>query len=85
MMVRSLLAGAPICPKAGAAQMSASARPQAAPAVRETAELESALTEADLALFFEAEPGREPGQVPAPFLLAEGPDPLAFRPGKPQP
>jgi hypothetical protein len=56
--------------------------PAAAAVVREPAELEPALTEAELARFFAAEPPRD---IPAPaaFPLPPVPDPLAFRPGKP--
>jgi type IV secretion system protein VirD4 len=49
--------------------------------VREPAELESALTEADLARFFDPAPAA--GGKPAGFPLPDGPDPLAFKPGKP--
>jgi type IV secretion system protein VirD4 len=57
---------------------------QAAPAIgpREPAELESALTEADLAKFFADGP---PQEAPAPgaFPLPSGPDPRAFERGEP--
>ena len=46
------------------------------------AELAPALSEADLARFFDQDP-RQADPAPAAFPLPSGPDPRAFRPGKP--
>jgi hypothetical protein len=46
------------------------------------AELEPALSEADLAKFFAADPPQDT-PVPAPFPLPSGPAPRTFKPGKP--
>jgi len=55
--------------------------PASVPAAREPAELESALTEADLARFFET--GPKDTAAPGAFPLPAGPDPRTFKPGKP--
>jgi type IV secretion system protein VirD4 len=57
------------------------AQPAAAGTVREPAELEPALTEADLARFFDQAPADDTSARTA-FPLPSGPDPQTFKPGK---